>query len=107
MATTEERPGARYDGWRETMVNCSICYEVPGTPIEQCPNGYVVCVWCRQQVRWCGACRVPWPEKLTPNLIASDLVAKMVVPCQHAVNGCMVQVEAGGFKVEQWDINDI
>ena len=76
----------------KSTIECHICYDVAGIPIEQCSRGHVVCYWCRTRTTLCGSCSIPYPEAPIICLVAAKLAAEIMVPCRHGGQGCTVQL---------------
>ncbi len=39
------------------ILECTICLDVPASPIHSCTNGHIVCGICQNKVKQCGMCQ--------------------------------------------------
>jgi E3 ubiquitin-protein ligase SIAH1 len=39
------------------ILECTICLDVPASPIHSCTNGHIVCGICLDKVKKCGMCQ--------------------------------------------------
>ncbi len=54
----------------EEILECTICLDVPASPIHNCTNGHVVCGICQDKVKNCGLCQgvlavCPFAERIS------------------------------------------
>ncbi|OXA62802.1 E3 ubiquitin-protein ligase sina [Folsomia candida] len=43
----------------EDVLECTICLDVPASPIHHCVNGHIVCGICVEKIETCGICKDP------------------------------------------------
>ncbi len=54
----------------EDLLECTICLDVPASPIHACRNGHVICGICFDKVQECGICEsylavCPFAERIS------------------------------------------
>nr|CAD7392884.1 unnamed protein product [Timema cristinae] len=68
------------------ILECPVCMEYMGPPINQCLRGHLVCSICRPQLRDCPTCRSHFAD--ARNLAMEKVADKLQYPCKNATMGC-------------------
>ncbi|XP_065345631.1 E3 ubiquitin-protein ligase siah-1-like [Cloeon dipterum] len=64
-----------------SMIECPVCLEYMGPPINQCRRGHLVCSSCRAQLGNCPTCRSRFTD--LRNLVLERIVEMIKYPCKH------------------------
>lgn len=64
-----------------SMIECPVCLEYMGPPIQQCRRGHLVCSSCRAQLVNCPTCRSRFTD--LRNLVLERIVEMIKYPCRH------------------------
>ena len=69
----------------QAKVECPVCYDVPKqAPVPVCPNGHIVCQWCKRDL--CPTCRARMG--LGTSLLAVTVIENISHFCEFQIYGC-------------------
>ncbi|KAJ4428552.1 hypothetical protein ANN_24596, partial [Periplaneta americana] len=69
------------------LLECPVCMDYMGPPINQCRRGHLVCSSCKPKLPSCPTCRSRFTE--SRNLAMEKVADKLYYPCKNAHMGCI------------------
>ncbi|XP_035710893.1 putative E3 ubiquitin-protein ligase SINAT1 isoform X2 [Folsomia candida] len=81
----------------EDVLECTICLDVPASPIHHCVNGHIVCGICVEKIETCGICKDPnFQVSILAERLSRQLDFKLKCPNFDA--GCKELISATEIK---------
>jgi len=77
-------------------LECPVCFESMMPPIFQCSEGHLICNVCRPKITKCPTCRKELGN--IRNRALEQCVAKVLLPCSFACNGCPEKIRVRDMK---------
>jgi E3 ubiquitin-protein ligase SIAH1 len=83
----------------EEILKCTICFDMPASPVNACKNGHIVCGICRDRVRKCQLCQ----RGLSINFLAERMSRQLELKsdCIFAFSGCVKPILSSVIKKHQ------